>query len=71
MFENALAMYTIYDSPSDHPGKFVVREHLVPGGVKGLTIHSSLEEARAAVPPGLYCIKRHPQDAPVVVETWF
>lgn len=31
----------------------------------------SLEEARAKVPEGLYRMERHPQDDPVIVETWF
>lgn len=70
-----LSLWTIYDSPSDFPGKFVVREHRVePGGAlkccQEATVHESLEQARSAVPPHCTVFPREPNDDPVIVEVW-
>lgn len=69
-----LPMWTIYDHPADYPRHFVVRSYLVGReGEGGSRVHlaDSLEEARAFVPPGLFCMERSPEDEPQVVETWF
>lgn len=68
---DALAIWTIYRSPSDHPGMWVVRPHYVPGGpARAHYVTSSLEDARRVVPPGLICLSRHEDDDPVIYETW-
>lgn len=72
----SLRIYTIYDSPLDFPDQFVTRGSTVTGG--GSVAHDlmpaavvrSLETARAAVPPGLHRLDRHPDDDPVIVEVW-
>jgi hypothetical protein len=70
-----LEMFTIYQSPLDYPGKFVVRRwesgrppkpDAVPTAVCRM-----IHEARAKIPPMLICTLRHPDDDPVIVETWF
>jgi hypothetical protein len=68
-------MWTIYDSPADHPLGFVVREWRIDG--KGTPLAGeltccldTLETARAAVPPGLIRLERNGEDDPTIVETW-
>lgn len=65
-----LKIWTIYNYPSDYPDKFVVRlwEGELP--TAEFSLHDTLEEARAAVPPGLVCLQRFDNDDPVIVETW-
>lgn len=73
-----LPMYTIYESPLDFPGKFVVRRHLVDADgsrpdAEPLCVADSLDSARAlllANVPGLACLGRHVEDEPQIVETW-
>ena len=68
--------FVITENPSDYPGRFVVRKHMVePGGcdvalLRPTVVVGTLEEARAAVPPGLVHVARDPFDDPVIVETW-
>lgn len=71
----ALSVWTVYDSPLDYPGKFVVRRWRVTGAGHVMpdqraTSHDSLEEARQAVPPGLFRMGRGPADDPAVLEVW-
>lgn len=70
----AMTMFTIFWNPLDYPGLYVVREFFIKPGevVPGVlrTIAKTLEEARAAVPPGLVRILRDPNDEVQIVETW-
>jgi len=75
--ERHLETWTIYESPADFPGRFVLRRwtirsdgQLLPDPV-ATAIVGTLEEARRAVPRGLYCQPRNPGDDPVIVEVWF
>ncbi len=68
-----IEFYTIYDNPSDYPGKFVVRRMVAMSGkVKMLecVVVDSLELARVIVPVGLHRVPRFESDDPVIVETW-
>jgi hypothetical protein len=71
-----ITFWTIYQNPADYPGKFVVRAHWVAGGdghVKyspECTVHDTLDEARAAVPPGCFLFPRDPSDDAVIAESW-
>ena len=77
MSDNVLRSYTIYRSPGDWPGKYVVRrfsisaEHPdpVPDPVP-LAVVDTLEQAREAIPLGLVNIHRYLEDEPQIVETW-
>lgn len=77
-FEDAtLTNFTIYSSPADYPGKYVVRRWRVVRGSpepvpdpQPLAVVDTLEEARRAVPAHLTCIPRWPGDVPCVVEVW-
>lgn len=66
-------LYVITTGASDiPPGKFCVREHLVPGGAtKTCALADSLEEARTLVPAWAdQNLGRMDGDDPVIVESW-
>ena len=75
--ENAgcFEIWTIYRHPKDYPGCWVLRAHeLLPSG--GTHAHSfcfvasTLDEIRAKVPPGTWCVGREPDDDPAIYECW-
>ncbi len=75
--DRPLLMFTIYENPTDYPGKFVARRFAVTAaGVMPepdpLAVVDTIEEARAAIPDreGLVCMRRNPSDEPQIVETW-
>ena len=71
-------MYVLYNNPSDYPGKYVARRFLVgdpafPDGIPDalpLAVTEFLEDARLAVPPGMYNIGRMDGDEQHIVEVW-
>lgn len=68
-----ISIYTIYNSPKDYPGKYVVREWITQGGkpMPGeCSAFPSLTMARNSIPRGLFCTGRNSGDDPVIVETW-
>jgi len=67
-----LLMWTIYYSPADYPGKYVVRPHSVRNQApyEAAILVATLSEARESLPPGLTSIGREPADDPVIVESW-
>jgi hypothetical protein len=74
--EGMLAMWTVYDQPSDYPDHYVARCHIVGNGgiqcptyniVKSNVLQSLRATMRAA---GLSCLSRHESDDPKIVETW-
>lgn len=75
MISTALVMYTIYESPADFPGQFVVRRWIADaGGVRceaqPFALASSLAGVRRFLPRGLYPMARGERDDPAIVETW-
>lgn len=71
---DTLEIWTITENPSDHPGKFVARKHVVKAGESMATeehfARDTLDEARAAIPRRLFRIPRSRGDDPVIVESW-
>ena len=70
-----LETFTIYDRPLDAPDAFVVRRFTIESDSPDPVPHearvfATLEDARAAIPEGLFCIDRHDSDPLSVVETW-
>jgi hypothetical protein len=69
-----ITIWTIYQSPEDHPGKYVVRAYdATAQGTRARPdagVYDTLAQARAAVPCGLYWMNRNPVDDPTIVETW-
>jgi hypothetical protein len=68
-------IYTIYESPKDYPGMYVVRRYFVDArgpvaDVKPLVVTKDLEKARGALPVGVYPLGRQPDDDPVILESW-
>lgn len=74
--DDELALYTVYNNPKDYPGCFVARRSVVlRSGLLRVdriphAVCSTLEEVRAALPPGLDRLERAPNDDPVIVEVW-
>lgn len=76
MTAGVLSMWTVYDSPSDHPGLFVARRWEV--SARGSTptmdymVSKSLDEVRGLLMHtyGLTRMERSVVDDPCIVETW-
>lgn len=74
-----LPMWTIYASPADFPGRYVVRRSVIgQGGRMRMDpapsfVGPSLDAARDSLPHerGLVCMVRAPSDPPQIVEVWF
>lgn len=70
---DTLALFSIYDRPSDYPDGYVVRRwevvdgRSVPGAARTAP---TLERARRLLPPGLINLGRKAGDDPCIVETW-
>lgn len=69
-----LSIWTVYRNPSDMPGWYVVRRHVVDGqGARATSEFASartLEEVRTMLPLGLTRLPREPTDEPHIVECW-
>ena len=66
-----ITIWTIYQSPSDYPDRWVVRAFTVPGGPRPEHfVCDTLEHARACVPAGLFRLPRMENDEPQIYETW-
>lgn len=71
-----LTVWTIYAAPADYPSvPFVVRGwrtsvrgDVVDTGMIGFA--DTLDQARAYLPEGLYCVGRSDDDEPQIVESW-
>lgn len=72
---DALDLFTVYESPSDAPGMFVVRRWVVVRGESDALPAEAfqfytLDMARAAIPRGRVSLPREHGDDPTIVETW-
>jgi len=66
-------IYTVYAHPSDYPEEFVVRRwsaRTQQPDPEPCFRAATLEGVRAQLPPDLTRLSRHPDDDPVIVETW-
>lgn len=75
---------TVYDHPQGFPNGYVARAHIVAQNRYGAmgcgksayaspTIYiarETLDEVRAAIPDDMVKMIRHPQDDPVIIETY-
>jgi len=70
----ALAIWTVYDRPSDYPEGFIARLHEFADGESnptGTTMTGTLEQMQAWFErAGLAKISRSPEDEPQIVEVW-
>lgn len=60
----------VYKNPADYPGKYVARLWDVDTPTTLVVVADSLEEIRIAKPQQMVIMQRHPNDDPVIVETW-
>jgi hypothetical protein len=77
---DSLPFYTVYENPSDFPGKFVVRRmdfRMGPHGVSEavfdkdpMAVSDTIDEARAVIPEHCFNIGRMNMDDPVIKEVW-
>lgn len=71
-----LSIWTMYDSPADKPGYFVLRRHvLLNDSTHGPTTEAycsqDIEPLREMMMQrGLTCMARQPGDEPQIVEIW-
>lgn len=70
-----LSHFVIYENPSDYPGRFVVRRFVIDGSALKVAVHpaaicDTIEHARFVIPDGFMKMMPHPDDDPVIVETW-
>lgn len=71
-----LAMWIVYDNPSDYPGKFVARRFDVdasgPKPSSSVIIAPDVDTLRdiLAFELHLVCLTRDPSDDPKIMETW-
>ena len=62
--------FIVYYSPSDYPGKYVVRLFDGPQPTRLITVQDTLEEARTAIPSMFMRLPLSNSDDQVIVETW-
>lgn len=70
---DTVPVWTIYGpGTTDHPGRYVARPFL--SRTRQVSQHAiladTLEETRATLPPGLFCLGRQPGDDPNILECW-
>ncbi|WP_155831239.1 hypothetical protein [Hyphomicrobium sp. 802] len=67
-------MWTIYERPTDYPNGFIARLFVHGPGIFGPSLETvkgaTLQEVRAGLPKGLFCMPRFPEDDPKIVEVW-
>lgn len=71
----ALLLFVVTDHPKDFPDKFVVRMFNVMSGECAATsyyeTYDTIQQVREKMSMhGLIRLPRHPEDDPVIVETW-
>lgn len=68
-----LPMWTVYDHPADYPDHFIARKWICgkeTDATDEVLMDKDLDQLRAKLPPGMYCLPRNAKDDPVIVETW-
>lgn len=73
----ASIIVTVYDHPQDFPHGYVARIHFIANDGKSTYTspiiyigRETLEEVHAAIPSDMVKMMRHPQDDPVIIETY-
>lgn len=72
--DNRLNMWIVHERPLDYPTSFVARRWLIDKveiPTLDIRVAPTLEEVRALLPQGLYCMPRDPNDESHIVEVWF
>ena len=73
----ASVIVTVYDHPRDFPHGYLARAHIIAHDGKAAYAsqmiyigRETIEEVRAAIPPDMVKMVRHPQDDPAILETY-
>jgi hypothetical protein len=71
----AMALWTIYERPTDYPSGYVLRANFaMKNGHSQPDIYAwyatSADALREILPPGKICIGRNDRDDPVILEVW-
>lgn len=64
------ALWVVYDSPSDFPGRFVARKWVHDKPTAETMEAGTLDDLRALLPTGMVSLQRSRQDDPKIVEIW-
>jgi hypothetical protein len=64
-----MPLITVYDSPSDYPGKFIARLFDVQNPTEFAVVKNTLEEVRMSI-PFQHRLERRIEDDPNIVEVW-
>jgi hypothetical protein len=76
MMREELSLWTVYDNPSDYPGKFVARLFTItkagPKPTENIIICDTLEMIRTIMLTQMHLtlLTRFPDDDPKIVEVW-
>ena len=69
-----LIIWTIYKSPRDYPGRWVLRGHEVGSGTSTPRPHCIVSDTYTGIidilPPGLHRLPRDEDDDPAIYESW-
>jgi hypothetical protein len=66
-----LTIWTVYRSPRDYPGHWVLRAHDVPGGPRAnCFVSKSYHGVARHLPAGVVKLMPTENDDPVIFETW-
>lgn len=68
-------LVVVYEHPEDFPESYVARVYFVNKGRSWpsqeiFIVKDTLDEVRAAIPPGMFRMKRSSEDDPCIVETY-
>lgn len=76
MMQGGLSIWTVYENPSDYPGKFVARMFTMTKDgfepTQNIIICDTLEMIRMIMLTQMHltCLTRYPEDDPKIVEVW-
>lgn len=71
MTRQPFPIWTVYENPTDFPGKFVARLWDLDQPTDQIKVADTLREIRAELMPlGLHRLERQPEDDPHILETW-
>lgn len=68
--QTTMPIITIFNSPTDYPGKYVARVFDVGKPTNLAAVAGTYEELQQAIPAGMVKLERNEKDDPVILETW-
>ena len=68
--QTTMPIITIFNSPTDYPGKYVARVFDVDKPTTLAAVADTYEELQQAIPAGMVRLERNEKDDPVILETW-